>query len=474
MAAPDAVVIGAGPNGLAAAIVLAQAGRDVVVYEADDSIGGGCRSEALTLPGFVHDVCSAVYPMAVASPFLRTLPLEQHGLHWIHSPAVVAHPFDGDTPAAVVERSLAATARALGPDEQGYQRLIGQSVHAWPKLDAWLLGPPRMPSTGSLVPAARFGVSALQSSVWLARRHFQDPRARALFAGLAAHGMLRLDRAPSGAIALVLGTVAHTHGWPIPRGGAQRLAEAMASYLRSLGGRIVTGTRVSALSQLPASRAVLCDLSPRPFLQLAGPILTGPYRRTLERYRYGVGSYKVDFALDGPVPWRDPTVSRAATVHVGGKPEEIAASEEDAWHGRLCTRPFVLVAQPSLFDDRRAPAGRHTLWAYCHVPRASAAHMLPHVEAQIERFAPGFRDRILARHVITPRDLEHRNPNLVGGDIAMGVPDLRQTFARPGWRQYRTPRRGLYLCSAATPPGIGVHGMCGYHAARQALRDVLA
>ena len=468
---PDAIVVGAGPNGLAAAIVLARAGRSVVVYEADSTIGGGCRSDALTLPGFVHDTCSSVYPMAVASPFFQSLPLWAHGLEWIHSPAMLAHPFDDGVPAAIVGRSVDETADGLAGDAGAYRRLFGTVVRDWPKLVDLILGPLHRPAHP--LAAARFGLAALQSAAGLASRRFRSERARGLMAGLAAHGMLRLDAVPSGAIALVLGAVAHTHGWPIPRGGAQRLSDALTRYLRSLGGEVVTDARIESLSELPQARAVLCDLSPRPFLRLAGPLLPRGYRRQLERYRYGMGTYKVDFALDGPIPWRDSAVSTAITVHLGGTIGEIAEAERAAWEGRTPDRPFVLLSQPSLFDATRAPAGRHTVWTYCHVPHASTADMLSRIESQVERFAPGFRDRILARHVMTPADFERRNPNLAGGDIGMGVSDLRQLLARPTWRWYRTPRRGLYLCSAATPPGVGVHGMCGYFAAQAALRDVL-
>jgi phytoene dehydrogenase-like protein len=462
-------VIGSGPNGLSAAIVLARAGRTVRVYEAMDTPGGGCRSEALTLPGFVHDVCSAVHPMAVASPFFRTLPLAEHGLEWVLPPAMFAHPFDEGTSAAVVERSVTQTAAGLGSDEAAYLTLIGGVAEAWPSIDDAVLGPPRVPRHPLVL--ARFGVTALQSAERLASRRFQSDRTRALFAGAAAHGMLPLDRLPSGAIGLVLTAIAHTAGWPFPRGGAQRLADALASYLRSLGGEIVTGARVDSIGDLPQAKAILCDLSPRPLLRVAGRVLPDWYKKRLERYRYGMGSYKVDWALDAPIPWRDRTVMRAATVHLGGTLDEISSSERDAWNGRAAERPFLIVVQPTLFDDTRAPAGKHTAWAYCHVPNGSTVDMLPRIEQQIERFAPGFRERILARHVMTPADLERRNPNLAGGDIGMGVTDLRQMIARPTWGWYRTPARGLYICSASTPPGVAVHGMCGYFAAQCALKD---
>jgi len=470
VAQPDAIVVGAGPNGLSAAIVLARAGLQVVVYEAQAAIGGGCRSEALTLPGFVHDVCSAVHPLGIASLFFRSLPLAEHGLRWIQPPSMFAHPLDGDTPAALVYRSVADTARDLDGDADGYRRLVGSAASAWHLLEDVVLSPPHVPRHP--VAAARFGLRALQPAVRLAQHYLSTDRARALFAGVAAHGMVPLETAPSGAIGLVLGALAHAVGWPIPRGGAQRLADALASYLRLLGGRIVTDAPIASLDELPPSRAVLCDLSPRPFLHLAGRGLPDWYARKLANYRYGMGTFKVDWALDAPVPWRDGRVAQAATVHLGGTLEEIASSERDAWSGRVAEHPFVLLVQPSLFDDSRAPAGKHTLWAYCHVPHASSADRLPAIEKQIERFAPGFRDRVLARHVMTPADLERRNPNLVGGDIGMGIIDLRQLFLRPTRRWYRTPRRGLYICSASTPPGVGVHGMCGYHAAQCALGDV--
>jgi len=466
-ASPDAIVVGAGPNGLSAAIVLARAGRKVVVYEAQSDVGGGCMSEPLTLPGFVHDVCSAVHPMGVASPLFRSLPLGEHGLEWVEPAAMIAHPFD-DQPAAIAERSLADTAARLGSDEGAYRRVIGSVVEAWPLLEEAILAPPRVPRHPFAF--ARFGWEALKSAERLARA-FTGIRARGLLAGVAAHGMVPLESPPSGAIALVLGALAHARGWPFPKGGAQQLSNALASYFRSLGGEIVTGRRISNVDELAPARMIVCDLSPRPLLAIAGHTLPDAYRRKLERYRYGMGVFKVDWALAAPIPWRDAAVARAGTVHLGGTLEEIAASERDAWQGRISPRPFTLLAQPSLFDRSRAPEGRHTAWGYCHVPSAATVDMLPAIEGQIERFAPGFRDRVLARHVMSPADFERRNPNLVGGDIAMGVTDLRQMLVRPTLHWYRTPKKGLYICSASTPPGVGVHGMCGYFAAQAVLAD---
>ena len=467
MTNPDAIVVGSGPNGLAAAIVLARAGRRVTVYEAQPTVGGGVRSCELTEPGFVHDVCSAVHPFAVASPVFRTLPLADHGLRWIEPPVQVAHPFD-DGSAATIERSLNATAAALGPDAAAYRALVGPVVRDWALLERTILGPLRLPRHP--IAAARFGLDALRSASSIARRTFHGRDARALVAGIAAHGMLPLDTRPSGGVGLVLMALAHVAGWPIPEGGAQRLADALAGYFRSLGGEIVTSAPVRSIDDLPPARAILCDLSPRPLLEIAGHRFPDRYRRQLERYRYGMGAFKVDWALDAPIPWQATACARTATVHVGGTFDEIAASEHDAWNGRPPERPFLILTQPSLFDPTRAPAGKHTAWAYCHVPHGSTADMLGRIEAQVERFAPGFRERICARSVLTPADLERRNANLVGGDIGAGVCDLRQLFARPTWRWYSTPVRGLFLCSASTPPGVGVHGMCGYWAAQRALR----
>jgi phytoene dehydrogenase-like protein len=466
----DAVVVGAGPNGLAAAIVLAQKKWSVLVVEAEPTIGGGMRSAELTLPGFVHDICSAIHPMAHASPFFRTLPLATHGLQWIDPPAALAHPLD-DRPAAILERSIVATARGLGADGENYRKLMEPLVERARDIFDDLLGPPRVPRH----PWAdlRFGLKALRSGRGFADRYFQTDRARALFAGLAAHSTLPLEQPPSAAVGLILTMAAHTCGWPFPRGGSQRIADALGSYFQSLGGTITMGTRVENVDQLPPSRAIFLDVTPRQVLRLAGHRLPGGYLRSLERYRYGPGAFKVDWALDGPIPWKDPTCAQAATVHLGGTLDEIAASEAAAWAGQPSHSPFVLVAQQSLFDPSRAPPGKHTAWAYCHVPNSSTCDMLPWIEAQLERFAPSFRERILARNVLSPGDLEHHNANYIGGDINGGVQDFRQLFARPiaRWTPYRTAARGIYLCSSSTPPGGGVHGMCGYFAARAALRD---
>jgi phytoene dehydrogenase-like protein len=469
MPPPDAIVIGSGPNGLAAAIVIARAGRKVQVLEAADTIGGGCRSAELTLPGFVHDVCSAVHPFAIDSPVFRSMPLAEYGVEWIEPPLMLAHPLDRES--ALLYRSIERTAHGLGADGAAYRALFGPLVAAWPKIDDAVLGPLRWPRHPLAL--ARFGLKALQSAEQVARRNFAGEAARALFAGIAAHGMLPLDARPTAGVGLVLATMAHVAGWVIPKGGAQRIADAQAAYLRTLGGEIVTNAAVRSIDELPPARAVLCDLSPRPLLRIAGHRFPDGYRRALERYRYGMGVFKVDWALDGPIPWRDPACTGAGTVHLGGTIAELAASERHAWHGRQSPRPFVLLSQPTLFDPSRAPAGKHVAWTYCHVPHGSTADMLPQIEQQIERYAPGFRDRVLARAVMRPADVERYNPNYVGGDIGAGITDLRQLFTRPTWRTYSTPVRGLYLCSAATPPGVGVHGMCGYFAAKRALAEVL-
>ncbi len=465
----DAVIVGAGPNGLSAGITLARAGKSVLLLEARETIGGGTRSAELTLPGFSHDICSALHPLGVASPFFRDLPLAQYGLQWIFPPVCLAHPLDDGT-AVLVHGTVAETAAGLGPDTAAYRRLMEPLAAGWQGLLHDLLGPLRVPRHPLLM--ARFGLAGLLPAVTLARRAFRGERARAVLAGMASHAMMPLTRPATAAFGLVLALVAHAVGWPMPRGGSQRIPDALGAHFRSLGGQIITGNPVRSMADLPDARAILFDTSPRQLVQIAGERLPAGYRQALSRYRYGPGVFKADYALDGPIPWRAQECLRAGTVHVGGTLDEIAAAEAAPWRGEHPERPLVLVAQQSLFDPARAPAGKHTVWAYCHVPHGSAEDMTDRLEAQLERFAPGFRDRILARHTLTAADMEAYNPNYVGGDINAGVQDLRQLFTRPVARldPYTTPVRGLYLCSSSTPPGGGVHGLCGYYAAQAALR----
>jgi phytoene dehydrogenase-like protein len=464
----DAVVVGSGPNGLAAAVTLARAGQSVLVLEGHPTAGGGMRTLEFTLPGFRHDVCSAVHPLGVGSPFFRDLPLGDYGLEWVFPDLPLAHLLD-DGP-VLLHKSVEATAGGLGVDAEAYCRLYEPLVRDWQALIDQFLGPFRLPSRPIL--AARFGAKAVLPARTLAEAAFDAPRARALFAGLAAHITLPLDAVTTAAGGLLLGLLAHAIGWPVARGGSQAIADALAAYLRSLGGQIETGVWVRSLAELPPARAVLLDVTPKQVLQLAGDRLPARYRDQLEGYRYGQGSFKVDWALSEPVPWRHADVRRAGTLHIGGTLDEIAAGERDVWQGVHNARPFVLFAQPSLFDDRRAPAGRHTAWAYCHVPQGSKEDMTARIESQIERFAPGFRDCILGRHTISAAEYEVYNPNYVGGDINGGVQDWRQLFTRPVPRlnPYTTPLEDVFLCSSATPPGGGVHGMCGFHAARTALQ----
>src|SRR5215217_7489862 len=474
MSAPatyDAVIVGSGPNGLAAAVELARNGKRVAVLEGKSTIGGGARSAEITLPGFVHDLGSAIHPLGYASPFFRSLPLDEHGLEWVHPPAPLAHPFDDGT-AAVLERSVEETAAALGPDARAYERLIDGVVKDAPKIASYFVGSPRL-----IRHPISLGASALRAirpARVLAESAFEGEKARGLFAGNAAHSFLPLEKSPSALFGLVLGTLGHAFGWPFPKGGSQRIADALTSYLISLGGEVYTGVRVDSVEEVPRTRTVLLDVTPRQLLDIAGTHFTERYRRALKDYRYGPGVFKVDFALDGPIPWRAGECLRAGTVHLGGTLEEISAGEAAVWRGEHPERPFVLLAQQSLFDRTRAPAGKHTVWAYCHVPNGSTFDMTGRIEAQIERFAPGFKERILAKNAMGPADLERINPNLVGGDINGGVMDLRQLFTRPVLRPnpYSTPAKGLFICSSSTPPGGGVHGMCGYLAARVALRHL--
>lgn len=467
----DAVVVGSGPNGLAAAITLAQAGLSVTLLEAHQQIGGGLRSASLTLPGYVHDVCATIHAFGAISPMFRALPLHTHGLCWVLPEAPLAHPLDDGT-AVVLERSIDDTADGLARDGCAYRRLMTSLVSDWSALEPTILGPLRFPH--DVAATARFGLRAIRSAVGLAEAIFSGERARALFAGMAAHSVLPLDQPLSAAVGLVLAALGHIGGWPIARGGSQQVADALSAHFRSLGGTIHTGILVERLEELPPCRATLLDVTPRQLLRLAGKQLPSRYQDRLSRYRYGPGVFKIDWALEGPIPWSALTCQRGGTVHVGGRLEEIAQAEREVWRGRCPERPFVLVTQPTLFDRTRAPEGRHVAWAYCHVPHDSTVDMTESIERQIERFAPGFRDRILARHTRSPRELEVYNPNCVGGDITGGVQDLSQLFTRPsGFRvPYATPRPGLFLCSASTPPGGGVHGMCGYHAAQAALRRV--
>ena len=468
--APDAIVVGSGPNGLAAAITIARAGRSVVVYEAQPTLGGGMRSDALTLPGYVHDVCSAIQGTSVASPFFRSVDLARHGLELIHPTVPLAHPLD-DGSAAVLERSVVDTAAGLGADGPAYRRLFEPLVEEADALMAFVLAPVFRPPAHPLL-SMRFGMPALRSATGLGRSRFREAPARALLSGLSAHSMVSLHRPLTASFGLVLGIAAHAYGWPLVRGGTANLAAAMAAELRSLGGEIVTDHPVTDIQELPPARATLFDTSPRALASIVGKRLPDRYRRRLDGFRYGPGVVKCDWALDGPIPWRAERAAGAGTVHVGGTADEIASAEAEVNAGRHPERPFVLVVQQSLFDDSRAPSGHHTGWAYCHVPNGSAVDMSERIEAQIERFAPGFRDRILARSVRLPADMAAHNANYVGGDINGGFQDLRQLFTRPVARldPYSTPTRGIYLCSSSTPPGGGVHGMSGYWAARSALR----
>ncbi|MGQ0716445.1 MAG: phytoene desaturase family protein [Pseudonocardiales bacterium] len=471
----DAVVVGSGPNGLVAAVTMAEAGRQTLLVEAADTIGGGLRTEELTRPGFRHDVCATVLPLALASPAFRALRLEDgggledDGVRWAHPPVAAAHPLD-DRDAVLVHRDLDATVAGLGGDGWRWRATVGAAGRGGDPLVDSLLAPLDLPPRAPLA-LARYGALGAWPATWAARAAFRTTPARAVFAGMAAHSMLDLNAPITAGYGLLLAALAHHVGWPVVTGGSQALADALVARFRRQGGEVATGTVVRDLAELPAARSILLNLTPRQVVDIAGDRLPGRYRRRLERFRYGPGVFKLDWALDGPVPWRDPAVAGAATVHLGGTLEEIAASEHDVAHGRHPDRPFVLLVQACVADPTRAPTGAHTLWAYCHVPNGSDVDMTAAIEAQIERFAPGFRDRVLARHVMGPAALEAHNANKVGGDIGGGAADLRQFIARPvlSLRPWQTPLPGVYLCSASTPPGAGVHGMGGWQAARLAL-----
>jgi phytoene dehydrogenase-like protein len=468
----DALVIGSGPNGLAAAIAMQQQGLSVLIIEGKNEIGGGLRSAELTLPGFVHDVCSAIHPLAIGSPFFNTLPLQDHGLFYTFPELAVAHPFDDGT-AAVLQHSVEDTAKLLGADEQTYLKLMGGLVKDWPDIAADVLGPLHFPKYP--VAMARFGLNALTSASYLAKR-FQTKAAKGLWAGMAAHSIQPLTKPTTSAIGLVLMAAAHLKGWPIPIGGSKEIANALASYFLSIGGRIETGRYISSLQELPAAKAILFDVTPKQLLQIAGHKFSSIYKWQLERYRYGMGVFKIDWALNAPIPFTATEARKAGTVHIGNTIVEITLSEKLSWQGKHAEKPFVLLAQQSLFDDSRAPEGKHTAWAYCHVPSGSVKDMTESIEKQVERFAPGFSATILARHTMNTAEIERYNPNYIGGDINGGAIDLGQLFTRPVLRSspYRTSAKGLYLCSSSTPPGGGVHGMCGYHAAKRALQDIFS
>jgi len=467
----DAIIVGSGPNGLAAAIMLQQNGLSVLLLEGKSEIGGGLRSAELTLPGFVHDVCSAIHPLAAGSPFFQQLPLGKHGLEYIYPEIDAAHPFDNGT-AAVLIRSVEQTAKLFGADEQAYLDLMQPIVNDWPLIAPDVLGPLHFPKHPLAM--ARFGFPALTSAVHLAKR-FKTTEAKGLLAGMAAHGMQPLTNAATSAIALVLMANGHLGGWPLPKGGSNHIVNALASYFTSIGGKIETGVYVQSLEQLPSAKAVLFDVSPRQLLQIAGHKFSSIYKWQLERYRYGMGVFKMDWALDTPIPFTAEGCTRAGTVHIGGTLQEIAGGEQQIWNGKHPEKPYVLLAQQSLFDATRAPVGKQTAWAYCHVPNGSTVDMTAIIENQIERFAPGFKERILAKHSMNTQQVEEYNPNYIGGDINGGVIDLGQLFTRPAlrWSPYKTSAKGLYLCSASTPPGGGVHGMCGYYAAKRVLKDLI-
>lgn len=465
----DAIVVGSGPNGLAAAITLAQKNLSVLVVEGKDTIGGGMRTAELTLPGFLHDVCSAIHPLGIGSPFFHSLPLSQYGLEWIQPPTPLAHPFK-DGRVVTLERSINATGNLLGKDKTAYQRLMEPFVENWKDLISEILAPLHFPTHP--LSMARFGYYGIRSAENLVNKMFKEEMARSLFAGLAAHSVLPLNKLLTAAFGLFLGFLGHSIGWPMPKGGSQSLANSLASYFRSIGGEIVTEMMIENIDDLPYAHCIFLDVTPKQMLKIAGNHLPNDYKKRLEKYRYGSGIFKIDWALNHPIPWRSSSCSKAGTVHLGGTFEEISKSELQVWNGEIPDNNFILLCQPTLFDPSRAPHGKHIAWAYCHVPNGSILDLTKQIEQQIEQYAPGFSDCILARSVKNTKDMENYNPNYIGGDINGGLQDIYQAFTRPLARlvPYSTPVKGLYICSSSTPPGGGVHGMCGYHAAQAALK----
>lgn len=465
----DAIIVGSGPNGLAAGIVLAQNGKKVKIIEASDSVGGGARTKFLTLPGYKHDVCSAIHPMAMASPFFASLPLQNYGLKWITPEFPVAHPLDNE-PAAIMEMDVHRTASGLGRDNQTYLNLFNPIIKDFNDLLPDLLGPFN-PFPKNPIKIAKFGLNAIRSASSLINSKFKETRSRALLAGLAAHSIQPLDNIATSAITLVLGTAGHAVGWPMPEGGSQSLSNALAEHFTFLGGEIETGKMISSVEQLSEAKAILFDITPKQILEIAENEIPKSYAKKLNRYRYGPGVFKLDLALDGPIPWKDENCCKAATVHIGGTFEEIAKAESQVFEGIHPEKPFVLLAQQSLFDSTRAPEGKHTVWCYCHVPNGSTQDMTQQIEDQIERFAPGFKDLILFRNKMNAADMQTYNPNYIGGDINGGIQDLRQLYTRPVnlFDPYRIPNTSFFICSSSSPPGGGVHGMCGYHAAQAVL-----
>lgn len=466
----DAVVIGSGPNGLAAAIAMQQQGLSVLLMEAKATIGGGMRTSELTLPGFKHDICSAVHPLGASSPFFSALPLTDFGLDWIYPTAALAHPFDNHEP-AMLYPSLEETADSLGKDRENYLSLMTSLTENWDNISKDLLGPFTIPA--EIGKSIRFAIQAVKSAEMLANSSFVGERAKGFFAGLAAHSMLPLNKFISASFGLVLGILGHKVNWPSSNGGSQSLANALLRYFESIGGKVETDTHIRGLKQIPSSQVKLFDVTPKQLLEIVGEKFPPSYRKRMANYRYGHGIFKVDWALSEPIPYRNEACKKAGTVHLGGSFKEIAEAERSVWLNKIHPKPYVLLAQPSLFDNTRAPRGNHTAWAYCHVPRNSTHEMTPIIEQQVERFAPGFKDIILAKHTMNTQDMQYYNPNYVGGDINGGVQDLWQHFSRPvlRWSPYSTPLNDIYICSSSTPPGGGVHGMCGYHAAKKALSD---